>query len=123
MKMLQWITRLDSAPSKGDKVDRWLAYTANLLALSLLLLPDLAQAQTADPMGGITAFLKAITTILIYQWGYYIGIITLAIQGYRWKSGRIDMMTLGGWGFGIGLVFFAPNIVNDLKSRSAGTIQ
>ncbi|WP_017166688.1 TrbC/VirB2 family protein, partial [Xanthomonas phaseoli] len=69
------------------------------------------------------AFLKSITQLLIYEWGYYIGIITLAIQGYRWKSGRIDLMTLGGWGLGIGLVFFAPNIVADLKARSSGSIQ
>jgi len=29
-------------------------------------------------------------------------------------------MQLGGWGLGIGLVFFAPNIVADLRSRSQG---
>lgn len=125
MKKPLWLSHVDPAPAKGDKVDKWLAVTANTLVLTLILLPDLAQAQVSDTgaFGGITAFLKSITTLLIYEWGYYIGIITLAIQGYRWKSGRIDLMTLGGWGLGIGLVFFAPNIVNDLKSRSAGAIQ
>jgi type IV secretion system protein VirB2 len=125
MNMLRCISRLDACPSKGDEVDRRLARIANVLAFALVLLPDLAHAQITDTsaFGGITAFLKSITTLLIYEWGYYIGIITLAIQGYRWKSGRIDLMTLGGWGLGIGLVFFAPNIVNDLKSRSAGAIQ
>ncbi|WP_338326742.1 TrbC/VirB2 family protein [Xanthomonas citri] len=91
------------------------------------LAPLLATAKsggiTGGTFGGITAFLKSITQLLIYEWGYYIGIITLAIQGYRWKSGRIDLMTLGGWGLGIGLVFFAPNIVSDLKARSSGSIQ
>lgn len=114
---------LPSGPRKGDKVDKLLDWTANALMLALVLLPQLAQAQDASgTFGGITAFLKSITNLLIYEWGYYIGIITLAIQGYRWKTGRIDLMTLGGWGLGIGLVFFAPNIVGDLRSRSAGSI-
>ncbi|CCG39415.1 TrbC/VIRB2 family protein [Xanthomonas citri pv. mangiferaeindicae LMG 941] len=92
--------------------------------MALVFLPQLAYAQdVGGTFGGITAFLKSITQLLIYEWGYYIGIITLAIQGYRWKSGRIDLMTLGGWGLGIGLVFFAPNIVSDLKARSSGSIQ
>ncbi|WP_017164614.1 TrbC/VirB2 family protein [Xanthomonas phaseoli] len=111
-------------PRKGDKVDKALGLTANALVMALVFLPQLAYAQDAGgTFGGITAFLKSITQLLIYEWGYYIGIITLAIQGYRWKSGRIDLMTLGGWGLGIGLVFFAPNIVADLKARSSGSIQ
>ncbi|AMV09400.1 type VI secretion protein (plasmid) [Xanthomonas citri pv. aurantifolii] len=111
-------------PRKGDKVDKALGLTANALVMALVFLPQLAYAQDAGgTFGGITAFLKSITQLLIYEWGYYIGIITLAIQGYRWKSGRIDLMTLGGWGLGIGLVFFAPNIVSDLKARSSGSIQ
>ncbi|CBJ36152.1 Type IV secretion system protein VirB2 (plasmid) [Ralstonia solanacearum CMR15] len=111
-------------PRKGDKVDRALDLTVNLLVVAFVLLPEFAHAQDASgTFGGITSFLKSITQLLIYEWGYYIGIVTLAIQGYRWKTGRIDLMQLGGWGLGIGLVFFAPNIVSDLKARSAGTIQ
>ncbi|KGU56939.1 type VI secretion protein [Xanthomonas phaseoli pv. phaseoli] len=111
-------------PRKGDKVDKALGLTANALVMALVFLPQLAYAQDAGgTFGGITAFLKSITQLLIYDWGYYIGIITLAIQGYRWKTGRIDLMQLGGWGLGIGLVFFAPNIVSDLKARSSGSIQ
>ncbi|CAL8481738.1 TrbC/VirB2 family protein [Caballeronia sp. S22] len=106
-----------------DRLDRVLALMANACVIALIFLPQLAHAQDASgTFGGITTFLRSITQLLIYEWGYYVGIITLAIQGYRWKTGRIDLMTLGGWGLGIGLVFFAPNIVSDLKSRSAGTI-
>ena len=106
-----------------DRLNRVLDLTANACFMALFFLPQLAHAQDASgTFGGITAFLRSITQLLIYEWGYYVGIITLAIQGYRWKTGRIDLMTLGGWGLGIGLVFFAPNIVSDLKSRSAGTI-
>jgi type IV secretion system protein VirB2 len=94
------------------------------MALWLCLCPELAWAIAPDatsPFSGVTDFLHSVATLLIMDWGYYIGIITLAIQGYRWKTGRIDLMQLGGWGLGIGLVFFAPNIVADLKSH-AGTI-
>ncbi|AJP60181.2 type VI secretion protein (plasmid) [Pandoraea vervacti] len=101
-----------------------LELTVNLLVVAFVLLPGLANAQSAGggAFDGITQFLKSVTQLLIYEWGYYIGIITLAIQGYRWKTGRIDMMALGGWGLGIGLVFFAPNIVSDLKSRAGGSV-
>lgn len=113
--------------STHDKVEWVLALTVNALWMVFLLAPLLAHAQASGgaggTFGGITAFLKSITQLLIYEWGYYIGIITLAIQGYRWKTGRIDLMQLGGWGLGIGLVFFAPNIVSDLRSRSSGSIQ
>ncbi|EKS72423.1 Type IV secretion system protein VirB2 [Burkholderia sp. SJ98] len=106
-----------------DRLDKVLDLTANACVMALLFLPQFAHAQDASgTFGGITTFLRSVTQLLIYEWGYYVGIITLAIQGYRWKTGRIDLMTLGGWGLGIGLVFFAPNIVSDLKSRSAGTI-
>ncbi|SAL75398.1 TrbC/VIRB2 family protein [Caballeronia terrestris] len=114
---------LTVGPCKGDSVDRVLEFIANALVLLLILLPEIAQAQdAAGAFTGITAFLKSITNLLIFEWGYYIGIITLAIQGIRWKTGRIDLMTLGGWGLGIGLVFFAPNIVGDIRNRASGLV-
>lgn len=92
--------------------------------LLLMTLPEVSHAapDSAKTFGGVTEFLKSITSLLIFEWGYYIGIITLAIQGYRWKTGRIDLMQLGGWGLGIALVLFAPNIVGDLKSRAGGQL-
>ena len=110
--------------SSHERVDRLLQLIAEIALILFLILPPLAYAQNVGgPFGGITAFLKSITQLLIYEWGYYIGIITLAIQGYRWKTGRIDLMQLGGWGLGIALVFFAPNIVSDLRSRAGGALQ
>ena len=111
----------------NDRLECALTLAVNMVWIVFLLAPHIAHAQASSGVGGtfggITAFLKSITQLLIYEWGYYIGIITLAIQGYRWKTGRIDLMQLGGWGLGIGLVFFAPNIVSDLRSRSSGSIQ
>ena len=112
--------------SKADRIDRALSLACNGALLALTLLPQFAHAQStggADVFGGLTSFLKTIANLLIFEWGYYIGIITLAIQGYRWKTGRIDLMQLGGWGLGIGLVFFAPNIVGNLRSAAGGSIQ
>lgn len=114
---------INSSPNKINWLDKWLSGLANFFMILLIVTPQLALAQSAGAtFGGITEFLRSITNLLIFEWGYYIGIITLAIQGYRWKTGRIDLMTLGGWGLGIGLVFFAPNIVGDLRNRSGGAI-
>jgi type IV secretion system protein VirB2 len=113
-----------SAPSRADRVDRVLSLAANGLITAMVLLPQLAHAQTtgSNMFAGATDILKTIVNLVVFEWGYYIGIITLAIQGYRWKTGRIDLMQLGGWGFGIALVFFAPNIVGELRSKAGGSI-
>lgn len=114
---------INPSSDKNDSLDKWLSGLANFFMILLVISPQLALAQSAGAtFGGITEFLRSITNLLIFEWGYYIGIMTLAIQGYRWKTGRIDLMTLGGWGLGIGLVFFAPNIVGDLRNRSGGAI-
>ncbi|MGO4395871.1 TrbC/VirB2 family protein [Variovorax sp. M-6] len=115
-----------SAPSRADRVDRVLSLAANGLITAMVLLPQFAHAQVTGGaggmFGGLTEILKTIVNLVIFEWGYYIGIITLAVQGYRWKTGRIDLMQLGGWGFGIALVFFAPNIVGELRSKAGGSI-
>lgn len=119
-------TSRDNAPcirsaAHIDEHHRTMALLAYAIVLCLSFLPESAYAaDSAKTFAGVTDFLKSVTNLLIYEWGYYLGIITLAIQGYRWKTGRIDLMQLGGWGLGIALVLFAPNIVGDLKSRSGG---
>ncbi|SEB26334.1 TrbC/VirB2 family protein [Variovorax sp. YR216] len=115
----------DAAPAASNERDKATELAINALVFGILLLPGLASAQTADAsglFGGLTSILKSVVNLLIYEWGYYIGIITLAIQGYRWKTGRIDLMTLGGWGFGIALVFFAPNLVGSIRSAASGSV-
>lgn len=126
---LEAITRLSVAcVASGhrlqcDRSSTALLIAAQVLVLSSLLLPEIAQAQAVGgPFGGITDFLKSLVTMLIFDWGYYLGIAALAIQGFRCWTGRIDMMDLGVSVLGIGLVFFAPNIVADLRARSSGTI-
>lgn len=110
---------------KNNHTDTILKIIAHSLLVILLIAPEIAQAQTATTgaFGGITTALKSIAQAVIFDWGYYIGIISLGVQGYRWKMGRIDSMHLLYWGLGISMVFFAPNIVGYLKSNSAGSIQ
>jgi type IV secretion system protein VirB2 len=106
-----------------NRADAVLNGVAHVLFYSLLVLPQFAHAQSATAgLSGVTEFIRSIANLLIFEWGYLIGTITLAIQGYRWKTGRIDLLQLGGWGLGIGLVFFAPNIVKQIKSSSAGSV-
>lgn len=111
----------------ANRIDTTLSIIKHGILLVLVFLPELAAAQavpsTSSTFSGISAELKLIAQTIIFDWGYYIGIISLAIQGYRWKTGRIDTMHLLQWGCGIFLLFFAPNIVNDIKSHSVGTIQ
>lgn len=95
-----------------------------ILVMILLVFPSMATAQSSSgvssALSGITDILKEVVEVFIFDWGYYIGIIALAVQGIRWKLGQINIMQLGGWALGICLVFFAPGIVKGIKS-SAGT--
>lgn len=94
-----------------------------ILALAVTLAPGLAHAQSVGGFGdGVTQLLKMVVNLVVFEWGYYLGIILLAIQGYRWKTGRCDLMELGRWGLGIMLVFFAPNIVGDIRGRAGGVL-
>lgn len=94
-----------------------------VLALACLALsPELAMAQQSNPLGAASTFLKMIVQTVIFDWGYYIGIGSLGIIGYRWWTGRMDMMEALKWGGGAMLVFFSPNVVQTLKSMSSGTL-
>jgi type IV secretion system protein VirB2 len=108
-----------------DKLDKCMHYTANGLVWTLMLGSQIAYAQSAGIGGafsGVTEIFRSIANLLIFEWGYYIGIISLAIQGYRWKTGKIGLNELLTWAFGIVLVFFAPAIVTEIKSRSSGVV-
>lgn len=113
--------------NRADRVDRVLNHVANGLFLFLVLAPELAMAQSgaasaSGMMGGVTSFLRGFVNLIIFEWGYYIGIATLAIQGYRWKTGHANLMDLGKWGLGVSLIFFAPNIVDQLRANSSGAL-
>lgn len=94
---------------------------AHVVIAAALVLPQCAHAQGVGGIGsGVTDLLKMVANLVVFEWGYYLGIILLAFQGYRWKTGRCDLMELGRWAFGIILVFFAPNIVAEFRGRAGG---
>ena len=65
---------------KGShKIDLALDIVLNGLMLVFIVLPQFAHAQT-DPAGafsGATAFLKGFANVLIFEWGYYLGRLSL----------------------------------------------
>ncbi len=90
-----------------------------LLALSLLMVAAPTHAADLSGIfGGVTDTLKSVVRLLIYDWGYYIGIAALALQGYRWWAGHITMMDFLKWSVGIVFVFFAPSIVDTIRSNA-----
>lgn len=126
LKIYAWATYKKMVkPTVHEKRDRIKTSTAATIylvaALTILVFPSAAFAQdVSSALSGITTILKQIVDVFIKEWGYYIGIIALAIQGIRWKLGQISVMQLGGWALGICLVFFAPNIVGGIRD-SAGS--
>lgn len=107
----------------GERMEPVLDGVARVAMALAMVLPPCAHAQGASGVGaGVTDLLKMVADLVVFEWGYYLGIILLAFQGYRWKTGRCDLMDLGKWAFGIILVFFAPNIVADIRGRAGGGI-
>ena len=88
---------------------------------SLSLLPEFANA--ALDMSSVKNLLKDIVSFLIFDIGYYLGILAIVVQGFRAKSGRVEWATFGWTVAGVFLVFFAPNIVAEIKSGAANSLQ
>ena len=88
---------------------------------SLSLLPEFANA--ALDMSSVKNLLKDVVSFLIFDIGYYLGILAIVVQGFRAKSGRVEWATFGWTVAGVFLVFFAPNIVAEIKSGAATSLQ
>ena len=88
---------------------------------SLSLLPEFANA--ALDMSSVKNLLKDVVSFLIFDIGYYLGILAIVVQGFRAKSGRVEWATFGWTVAGVFLVFFAPNIVAEIKSGAANSLQ
>lgn len=88
---------------------------------SLSVLPEIANA--AMDFSSVKNLLKDIVSFLIFDIGYYLGILAIVVQGFRAKSGRVEWSTFGWTVAGVFLVFFAPNIVTEIKSGAATSLQ
>ncbi|NWD80912.1 TrbC/VirB2 family protein [Pseudomonas reactans] len=100
----------------------WTAKAEKIAVLgSLALLPEFANA--AMDFSSVKNLLKDIVSFLIFDIGYYLGILAIVVQGFRAKSGRVEWSTFGWTVAGVFLVFFAPNIVAEIKSGAATSLQ
>ncbi|RMO85325.1 hypothetical protein ALQ34_00448 [Pseudomonas syringae pv. maculicola] len=103
----------------------WTAKAEKIVVLgslfSLSVLPEIANA-TMD-FSSVKNLLKDIVSFLIFDIGYYLGILAIVVQGFRAKSGRVEWSTFGWTVAGVFLVFFAPNIVGEIKSGAATSLQ
>ena len=84
-------------------------------------IPEFANA--AMDFSSVKNLLKDIVSFLIFDIGYYLGILAIVVQGFRAKSGRVEWSTFGWTVAGVFLVFFAPNIVAEIKSGAATSLQ
>ena len=101
--------------AKAEKI----AVLGSLFSISLL--PEFANA--ALDMSSVKNLLKDVVSFLIFDIGYYLGILAIVVQGFRAKSGRVEWSTFGWTVAGVFLVFFAPNIVTEIKSGAATSLQ
>lgn len=103
----------------------WTAKAEKIVVLgslfSLSVLPEIANA--AMDFSSVKNLLKDIVSFLIFDIGYYLGILAIVVQGFRAKSGRVEWSTFGWTVAGVFLVFFAPNIVAEIKSGAATSLQ
>lgn len=100
--------------AKAEKI----AVLGSLFSISLL--PEVANA--ALDMSSVKNLLKDIVSFLIFEIGYYLGILAIVVQGFRAKGGRVEWSTFGWTVAGVFLVFFAPNIVAEIKAGAASSL-
>ena len=105
----------DRLDAKAEKI----AVLGSLFSISLL--PEFANA--ALDMRSVKNLLKDVVSFLIFDIGYYLGILAIVVQGFRATTGRVAWSTFGWTVAGVFLVFFAPNIVTEIKSGAASSLQ
>lgn len=96
---------------------------AHLIVTALLLAPTMGYCQS-DPAGmsGVSSWITALVNWLIFTVGYPVGACLLAVEFWRWKSGRASLQQLLIFVVAIVGFFFAPNIVKSIMSMSGGSL-
>ena len=93
---------------------------AILVLFTLFVLPDQALAQATGGNGGFldsfTALFDAIGDLLTTVWARAIGIIAIAVTGYLFFTGRLEMRWAAAVVLGIIFVFGAPAIVDSIAN-------
>lgn len=101
-----------TAPTKM----RMLALIAGLCATIHFLGADLALAQTSGPFAPLETAVQMIVDFITGPFGRLLAIIAVIGLGFLAFAGRLSWFTAGAVVLGIGLVFGAPAIVDQMIS-------
>lgn len=88
----------------------------------MVFLPELAHAQGTGGGGGggfldsFTALFEAVGELLTTVWARAVGIIAIAVTGYLFFTGRLEMRWAAAVVLGIIFVFGAPAIVDSISN-------
>ena len=105
---------------QGFSVSRIFVFLA--LATIIFLIPETAMAQATGGTGGggfldsFTSLFDAIGELLTTVWARAIGIIAIAVTGYLFFTGRLEMRFAAAVILGIIFVFGAPAIVDSISN-------
>ena len=91
-------------------------YLPALLTLGVLLLPEVALAQSSGEGGAISKVLDTVIELLTGVWGRSAAIVAVAALGYLAFIGHLSWRWVISIVIGIALVFGAVEIVDLLKS-------
>ncbi len=103
----------------SDRQKRTMQITVTLLtlAVSQLLASDIAMAQaTNQAFAPLQTVVQAVVDFITGPFGRLVAIIAVIGLGFLAFAGRLSWFTAGAVVLGIGLVFGAPAIVDELMS-------
>jgi len=120
-KVLSQKTPSHNALMRNDWMAKATKFATLGSLLSFALIPEFANA--AMDFSGLKALAKDFVSFLIFDVGYYLGIAAIAFCGFQAKSGRMSWGQFGWAVFGIFLVFFAPNIVDNIKEGAQSSLR
>ncbi|MBB3236999.1 TrbC/VirB2 family protein [Phyllobacterium endophyticum] len=103
--------------SGRQKKTRQITVTLLMLAVSQLLASDMAMAQaTNQAFAPLQTVVQAVVDFITGPFGRLVAIIAVIGLGFLAFAGRLSWFTAGAVVLGIGLVFGAPAIVDQLMS-------
>jgi type IV secretion system protein VirB2 len=103
--------------SARQKKALWIATVLSALAVSQLIAADVAIAQaTNQAFAPLQTVVQAVVDFITGPFGRLVAIIAVIGLGFLAFAGRLSWFTAGAVVLGIGLVFGAPAIVDQLIS-------
>jgi type IV secretion system protein VirB2 len=108
---------MNTSFSSRDKMATGVAKAVSAVVLSQLMSADLAMAQaTNQAFAPLQTVVQAVVDFITGPFGRLVAIIAVIGLGFLAFAGRLSWFTAGAVVLGIGLVFGAPAIVDQLMS-------